>query len=283
MITAMATFTAPDGTRLAYHETGAGRPLICLPGGPMQDTAYLGDLGGLPAHRRLVMLDLRGTGHSATPADPSSYRCDRLVDDVEALREHLGLDQLDLLGHSAGANLAALYATRHPERIGRLVLVTPGTTAVGLATGDASRREIVLGRKDEPWFPAAFAAYETIVAGNATASSWDAITPFFYGRWDAAAQAHAAAKADRANKAAAAVFAAEDAFDPDATRAALAALSAPVLLVAGDADINTAPTTVAEYAALFPRAELFVQPAAGHYPWVDDAAVFSAALARFLT
>jgi pimeloyl-ACP methyl ester carboxylesterase len=51
----------------------------------MQASAYLGDLGGLTAHRSLIVLDLRGTGESAAPADPATYRCDRLVGDVEAL------------------------------------------------------------------------------------------------------------------------------------------------------------------------------------------------------
>lgn len=73
----------------------------------MQDSIYLGDLGGLSMHCQLVVLDLRGTGQSTIPEDPSSYRCDRIVDDVEALREHLGLPRMDLLAHSAGVNLAA--------------------------------------------------------------------------------------------------------------------------------------------------------------------------------
>src|SRR6478672_7864684 len=129
----MPVLAAPDGTELAYGVRGDGSPVVCLPGGPMQDSEYLGDLGGLSAHRRLVLLDPRGTGHSATPVDPTSYRCDRLVNDVEALREHLGRDQIDLLAHSAGANLAVLYAARHPHRVGTLVLVTPSTFAVGIS------------------------------------------------------------------------------------------------------------------------------------------------------
>ncbi len=189
----MPYFCAHDGTDLAYHVFGEGIPVICLPGGPMRDSVYLGELGGLSAHRQLIVVDLRGTGQSAIPENAASYRCDRLVDDVEALREHLGLDRLDLLAHSAAANLAALYVTRYPERVSKLVLVTPSTKAVGIAASGEARREIALLRKDEPWFEAAFAALEAIVAGHATDDRWKAIEPFFHGRWDAAAQAHQAA------------------------------------------------------------------------------------------
>jgi proline iminopeptidase len=281
-IFAMSAFSSRDGAVLAYHVFGEGNPVVCLPGGPMQDSRYLGDLGGLSAHRRLLMVDPRGTGQSATPEDAASYRCDRLVDDVEALREHLGLDRLDLLAHCAGANLAALYAARHPERVARLALITPSTRAVGIDATGESRIETARLRKHEPWFGPAFAALEAIVAGNATDESWKAIDPFFYGRWDAAARAHHAAQEGHRNEEAAAAFGAEGAFDPDATRAALATLDAPVLLLAGEVDLNTIPATVAEFAELFANAEFVVQPEAGHFPWLDDPDRFVAATATFL-
>jgi proline iminopeptidase len=278
----MPTFSAADGTGLAYHVFGDGDPVICLPGGPMQDSGYLGDLGGLSQRLRLIMVDPRGTGRSAIPEDAASYRCDRLVDDVEALREHLGLDRLDLLAHSAGANIAALYASRHPGRVGRLALITPSTRAVGIEVTGEARLEIARFHKDEPWFETAFAAFEEIVAGNATDERWKAIDPFFYGRWDAAAQAHQAAQDGRQNIEAAAAFGAEGAFDPEATRAALAVFDAPVLLLAGEWDPNTPPGVAAEYAGLFPNAEFVVQPRAGHVPWLDDAGRFVATTATFL-
>jgi proline iminopeptidase len=78
---------------------------------------------------------------SATPADPTSYRCERLVDDVDAVTELLGLDQVDLLAHSAGAILALLYAARQPHRVDKLVLVTPSTFAVGITATGESRLE----------------------------------------------------------------------------------------------------------------------------------------------
>ncbi|WP_329321384.1 alpha/beta fold hydrolase [Streptomyces sp. NBC_01262] len=274
----MPTFSAPDGTRLAYRVHGDGDPVVCIPGGP-SDSLYLGDLGGLSAHRRLIVLDLRGTGRSALPEDTASYRCDRLVDDVEALRAHLGLSRMDLLGHSAGANIATQYAARYPKNVSKLALIGPGTRAVGIAVTGEARRELVQRRKNEPWFPAAFTALEAITEG--AGSDWEAIAPFFYGRWDAAAEKHYAAGRPT-NEEAVALFAADGAFDPETTRAAIAACEAPVLLLAGEFDVNSPPQSVAEFAALFPDATLVVQPGAGHYPWLDDADRFVATTAAFL-
>lgn len=268
------TFESTDGTRLACHREGEGRPLVCLPGGPMQASAYLGDLGGLSAHRALVLLDLRGTGNSAVPADPSTYRCDRQVDDVEALRVHLGLDRLDLLAHSAGAALALLYATRHPDRVAGLVLVTPSPRVVGLEVSDADRREVAELRRGEPWFAEAFAAFERIWAGAATEGDWAAITPFTYGRWDDVARTGDARAEAQRNADAAARYYADGVFDPTAVRSALTRLAAPVRLVAGEVDVALPPSRAADYAALFPIAELVVQPGAGHFPWLDDPGAF---------
>ncbi|MFI9846594.1 alpha/beta fold hydrolase [Nonomuraea sp. NPDC051941] len=277
----MEFFTSYDGTKLSYHVAGDGAPVVCLPGGPTAAT-YLGDLGGLSAHRQLILLDPRGTGRSAKPQDTASYRCDRLVADVEALRAHLGLDRMDLLAHCAGANLAAQYAARHPRRVGRLALITPSVRAVGIAISGDLRRETAQLRRDEPWFPEAFAALETIVAGQATNDDWQAVAPFSYGRWDEVAQAHHAADADRQDPEVMTAFGAEGAFDPDATRAALARFASPVLLLAGEVDLGAPPPAMAEFAGLFPNAEPVIQARAGHFPWLDDAARFRSTVAAFL-
>ncbi|MEH0845717.1 alpha/beta hydrolase [Micromonospora sp. CPCC 205711] len=268
-------FSGYDGTRLAYHRTGHGTPLICLPGGPMRASSYLGDLGGLTD---LVRLDLRGTGDSATPADPSSWRCDRQVDDVEALREHLGLDRMDLLGHSAGANLAVTYAARHPRRIARLVLVTPSPRAVGIEVTAEDRLAATRPHRDEPWYGPAAAALDRVLAGQASGADWAAITPLTYGRWDGAARAHAAGQVTEQNRAAASAF---SVFDPASTRAALATLDAPVLVLAGDRDLFLGPANAATYAALFPRGQAVVQPGGGHYPWLDAPAFVVDAVSSF--
>jgi proline iminopeptidase len=282
MVLSMPAFTAYDGTTLAYHVLGGGVPVVCLPGGPMQDSAYLGDLGGLSERVRLILVDHRGTGQSATPTDTASYRCDHLVDDVEALRDHLGLARMTLLGHSAGANIAVLYAARYPEHISKLLLVTPSTFAVSITPTVEARREVVQLRYGEPWFGPALAAFERINAGQATDSDWAAIAPFTYGRWDAAAQAHHASGENRRNTQAAAIFAAEGAYHPEATRAALATVGAPVLLLAGEVDTNSPPSVLAEFAGLFPNATLVTLPGGGHFPWLDDPTWLTKTITSFL-
>ncbi|NED92691.1 alpha/beta hydrolase [Streptomyces sp. SID11233] len=278
----MPTFHTYDGTELAYHLEGQGAPLICLPGGAMRASTYLGRLGGLDGHRQLVLLDLRGTGDSAVPDDVSTYRCDRLVEDVEALREHLGLEHIDLLAHSAAADLAVLYAARYPGALRRLLLVAPATRAAGLGFAEREAREAAGLRRTEPWYEEALPALQEIWAGRLDDELRAAARPFLYGRWDAAAQDHAASSAAQINTVGAQGYYAPGAFDPAATVAALHELASPVLVLAGEYDGVTTPDRAAELAALFPEGEFAVQRGAAHFPWLDDPGAFVRTAAAFL-
>jgi pimeloyl-ACP methyl ester carboxylesterase len=278
----MAQFTSYDGTKLAFRRAGSGRPLVCLPGGPGRTPDYLGDLGGLGAWRELILPDTRGTGESAVPADPVTYRCDLLARDVEALRAELGLERFDLLGHSAGGSVALRYAGAYPERIGHLVLLSPGMGPLGLAVTDAQQQAAMRRRSGEPWYQEARAAAQAADAGDGSAETRLRYMPFFYGRWDDAARAHALVGFSERARAVQAGFYAPGGFDPPATRAGLARVTAPVMMYVGQAEIGPTPELAAEAAGLFPGWELTVQPGAGHYPWLDDPAWFTARLLDFL-
>jgi pimeloyl-ACP methyl ester carboxylesterase len=279
----MANFHAADGVALTVHELGVGDPIICLPGGPMKASAYLADLGGLSQRRTLQLLDLRGTGDSPPPTDAASYRVDRQVDDLEALRSHLGLERMDLLAHSAGAALALLYAVRYSDRLRRLVLVCPTPRVVGIEVSDEDRRETAKLRSNEPWYHDAYSAFERIWSGHSTDDDWDAIEPFMNGRWDAAQQAQVAREASLTNAAAAAEYYAPGAIDPDAVSSAIPHLNVTVLLIAGELDVALPPKPAAAYASLFPRSEFVIMPNAGHSPWQDDPRGFVDTVARFLS
>lgn len=275
-------FASYDGTELGYRVLGAGPPLVCLPGGPGRAVEYLGDLGGLDAARRLVLLDPRGVGHSADPADPASFRVDRLVEDVEALRVRLGLERMDLLAHSAGSVLATLYAAAYPDRLSALVLVTPGLAAVDVNGTEEQLAAALLRSADQPWYQDAREALELIFAGDRSMAAYRASRPFYYGRWDDAAKAHATVGISERHGPAREGYFADGGLDAPATRAALARLAAPVLLYAGERDPMVPPALVQRAAPLFPDATVAVQPGAGHFPWLDDPAAFTTAVSRFL-
>ena len=285
----MSSVLAPDGTRLAYVEVGAGARLLCLPGGPGRASAYLEDLGGLSATRTLVRLDTRATGHSEVPADPSSLRFDRLAADVEALREHLhsidgGEERVDVLGHSAGCLVAQAWAAANPERVRSLVLVTPTDRLQGGSRSDVA--DVRATRADEPWYAEAAEAQAALDEGAPPAQQQAlvrATRPFFYGRWDERTQAHAATADRQSSKRAELGFGAGiDSVDTAGMLASLRALDAPVLVLGGARDALTGVASVELVAGSFARAQKVVLPRAGHFPWVDEPDAFTGAVTAFL-
>ena len=280
----MSSFASYDGTRLAYTQVGTGPLLLCLAGGPGRASAYLEDLGGLSEVRTLVLLDTRATGRSEVPPDPSSLRFDRLAHDVEALREHLGLETADVLAHSAGAIVAQAWAATRPNRVGALVLVTPSDRLQGGDRADVAA--VRASRADEPWYADAAQAQDALAdAPRAQQQSLVRATrPFFYGRWDERTQEHAASADRQSSRRAELGFAAgAEQVDVAAVLAGLRALSSPVLVVGGQRDALTGVASVARVAASFPHSSTVVLPRAGHFPWVDEPEAFRAAVAPFLS
>jgi proline iminopeptidase len=114
--------------RLAWYEAGSGPPVVFLNGGPGDTHRYMrAAVEPLTAELHCVLYDQRGCGQSQLGRlDEQTLHVDRFVGDLEALRRHLGLERLRLVGHSWGATLALLYAIVHPGQVDRLVLVGMG-------------------------------------------------------------------------------------------------------------------------------------------------------------
>jgi len=281
----MEFFTSYDGTTLAFRALGDGPPLLCLPGGPGRAAEYLGDLGGLSAHRTLILPDTRGTGASAMPADLATCRVDHLAADVEALRRHLGLDRVDLLGHSAGGSVAMLYAAAHPDRLDSLTLVAPSFAGVGLPS-DTGVDEVIAARAAEPWHAEAVTAHQHMKAANTFAEAAPyrfAFEPLMYGRWDDAARAHAAADPAQRSLPVSEHYYKDYTPDTEELRRRLGALPCPMLLLVGEVDLWPTAKSAADAASLFPEVTLAIQPGSGHYPWLDDPQEFTATVEGFLT
>lgn len=180
-----------------------------------------------------------------------------------------------MLAHSAAGDLALLHAGRYPERIRSLVLVAARARAAGIEFPIKGRREAFALRSGEPWYEEAVPAFERAMAGEATNDDLWLLNRLSYGRWDAAAEAHAASGEDGYNEEAAHAYPGPGAFDDAASvREVLAKLDALVLVLAGELDLSPRPDKAAEVAALLPRGELVVQTGAAHYPWLDDSEFF---------
>jgi proline iminopeptidase len=114
---------------LHYQRLGEGPPLVVVHGGPGMGYAYMRELDVLADGRQLVYYDQRGSGNSPA-GDPDRITFAGSIADLDGLREALGLEKLDLLGHSLGAWIAVLYAAAHPERVHSVVLANTGPPAV---------------------------------------------------------------------------------------------------------------------------------------------------------
>jgi len=116
------------GVELFERRVGAGPPVVVLHGGPGADHAYLRPgFDALAEGRELVYYDQRGGGRSPVAREvPVGWT--EQVADLEALREHWGLERLTVAGYSWGGLLALLYALDHPGRVERLALVSPAPT-----------------------------------------------------------------------------------------------------------------------------------------------------------
>lgn len=114
----------PGGHRVYYEQWGnpKGKPAVVLHGGPGGgcNEKMRGFFDG--SKYRVVLFDQRGAGRSTPFATLEGNTTWDLVGDIEALREHVGLEKWLVWGGSWGSTLALAYAETHPERVTELIL-----------------------------------------------------------------------------------------------------------------------------------------------------------------
>jgi proline iminopeptidase len=118
-------FIDAHGVLIYYMTVGRGAPLMIVHGGPGASHDYfLPYLLPLARHNRLVFIDERGSGKSQILQDPKGYTVENMVEDVEAVRQGLGLGKMSLLGHSYGGVLAQAYALKYQANLTHLILAS---------------------------------------------------------------------------------------------------------------------------------------------------------------
>jgi len=122
---ARSTFHSGPDT-LSFTELGRGPVVVILAGGPGMDAAYMRPVAQAVARAgfRAVLLDPRGSGASqAAPVTAQTAGPTGASADLEALRLALRQPRIGLLGHSFGGAIAQAYASAHPDRVSRLILM----------------------------------------------------------------------------------------------------------------------------------------------------------------
>ena len=107
-----------------FEECGnpAGKPVVFVHGGPGAATNAASRRFFDPRRYRIVLFDQRGAGKSRPHACLEHNTTADLITDIEALRDHLGIERWQVFGGSWGSTLALIYSQAHPERVTELVL-----------------------------------------------------------------------------------------------------------------------------------------------------------------
>jgi proline iminopeptidase len=128
------------GGRVWYKSVGEGDlpPLLVVHGGPGFSHNYLTALEDLADRRRVIFWDQLGCGNSDTPSDRSLWTMERSLQEVDAVREQLGLDEHHLFGNSWGGMLVQQYVLdRRPNLLS--LTVSNSLASMPLLTRDTQR------------------------------------------------------------------------------------------------------------------------------------------------
>lgn len=269
-----------DGATLHVESVGDGVPCLAPHGGPGTDSSGLArTLAPLaePLGLRLVTWDHRGHGRSEwVAADECTH--DQLVDDVEAIREALGLGPVHVLGVSWGGFLALMYAARYPEAMRRLVVVGAAASHEFMPRAEANARARAT--------PEQWAAYRALWDGSladdaAFRHAFETIRPLYFHDPALAAAANLA-RADTRYRLATRNFVIHREYPAYDCRAELPRIACPTLVVVGRHDWICPVDQAEEIHRLVPGSELAIFERSGHSPQVEERAAFTERLARFL-
>lgn len=97
-------------------------PAIFIHGGPGGTHNGFAGLLGLADERQIVLYDQLGSGKSERPNDPKNWRVERFVEELELIRQELGISTWHLVGFSWGSSLALEYSVKYPQNVASTVL-----------------------------------------------------------------------------------------------------------------------------------------------------------------
>ena len=239
---------------LWWDETGAGDPPLLL----IQGLGYTADmwhriLPGLAADRRVVMFDNRGVGRSSVPDE--QWTVEQMADDAIAVLDAAGGGAAHVFGVSMGGLIAQEVALRHPDRVAKLVLGCTHPGGREAARMDPDAAAMLMDREPKSAREAIEASLPFIYSPATSPEAIDADVDVrlrfplrgkaYWGQLDAMRR-------------------------HPGTYDRLGDITAPTLVLHGDADRLVQPTNATLLADAIPGAKLVWLPGASHVFWTDQ-------------
>ncbi len=284
-----ARIALPTGVTLNVQSGGSrdAEPIILLHGFPESHRTWRAVVPVLAGDYFFVAPDQRGFADSDKPEGVEQYRTDRIVADLIALADALGLQRFTLVGHDWGGAVAWLAALRHPDRVARLIIVNsphPLVFQKSLIEDEAQRAasqymngfrnpamELGIARMGmEAFYEKTFGSHTDLSLipaeeRQAYLDQWSApgaLTAMF--NWYRASEIIVPAPG-------------EDAEAPAWTKGPFPPIAMPTLVIWGLKDKALLPVQLDGLADLVPDLRLALNPDAGHFiPWEDPAFVAAA-------
>jgi proline iminopeptidase len=263
----------PDGDVLRQHPVA-----FVIHGGPGGDhSGFKPAFSPLAERMQLVYFDHRGQGRSAT-GDPSRYTLDENVEDMEALRQHLGLGPIVSIGTSYGGMVAMAHAARYPDAVSHLVLIV--TAAHG---GFIPRAQQIVSQRGTPEQQS---VCDILWAGGFRSVEqlrhyYEVMGPLYSRRYDPVAAAAGRARGTNSPEPL------NRAFGPDGflrrfdLRPELSRITAPTLILAGRHDWICPVEFSEEIHRLIPGSDLRVFEQSSHSIRADEPRLMRDAIAGF--
>ncbi|HCT07648.1 MAG TPA: alpha/beta hydrolase [Pseudomonas sp.] len=233
-----------NGIKVYYTRTGHGSPVVLLHGGLSNSDYWGNQVKALSAKHEVISIDSRGHGRSSRNEQPYGY--DLMADDVVAVLDNLKIPRADIVGWSDGAIIGIDLALRHPDRIGKVFAFAANTQTAGVK--DAVEKN--------PTFAAFIErAGKEYAKLSPTPKEYDAFVEQISHMW---------------------------ASQPNWTDAQLASIKTPILIADGDHDEAIKREHTEYMAATIPGAGLLILPNTSHFAFLQDPALFNAAVLGFL-
>jgi pimeloyl-ACP methyl ester carboxylesterase len=269
---------------LWYHVVGNGRDTVLVPLG-----AYLEEvLSPLARNHVLIFYDPRRRGRSDTFTDTTLSSFDADVQDMERVRAALGVSRTGIIGFSYYAAVAAAHAARHPDRVSRLVMLSPiePDDSVAATYSPAERTTRIDTTQARALVKRRAAGADTTSPLEYCEAYWRLNAPLFVGdpsrasrivpSWCQLANESPRALSDHLRRSFASL-------GPSELLDLARRVSAPTLIIQGDRDFVVNPAGAAAWARALPTARVWPVRGAGHFSFFEERDAVTRAIERFLS